>query len=126
MLPCNYCEVAQKCNKLAETHSIVSFSWFSSNSENLCNKQLPFVAGVSTEYRSALIQYKRPARGTEVQTATSPTQTPSSLPVVQPALTNEAIGTESRRYNCCIIRRGHAAEHACPEVTSWKHHNWTT
>jgi len=83
------------------------------------------VVAVSTEYRSALIQNKRPAKGTEVQTATSPTQTPSSLPVVQPALINEALGTETRRYNCCVIRRGNAAEHACPEATRWQHH-WTT
>ena len=57
---------------------------------------------------------KRHARGTEVQTVTSPTQTPSSLPVVQPAPTNEAVETETRQYNCCIIRKGNGAEHACP------------
>ena len=84
------------------------------------------MAAVSTEYRSALIQYKTPARGTEVQTATSPTQPPSSLPVVQPALINEALGTESGRYNCCIIGRGNAAEHACPEATWWQQqHHWS-
>ena len=42
------------------------------------------------------------------------------LPVVQPALTNEALGTESQRYNCSIISRGNAAEHACPESKRWQ------
>jgi hypothetical protein len=35
--------------------------------------------------------------------------------VVQPALTNETVGTESQRYDCSIIRRGNTAEHAYQE-----------
>ena len=39
----------------------------------------------------------------EVHSVTSPTQT------LSPALTNEALGTESQRYDCSIIRKGNAA-----------------
>jgi len=30
--------------------------------------------------------------------------------MVQPAITNEALGTESQRYNCSTIRRGNAVQ----------------
>jgi hypothetical protein len=48
------------------------------------------------------------------------------LPLVQPALTNKALETKSQWYNCSIIRRGNAAEHACPEAKRWQHHHCTT
>jgi len=38
------------------------------------------------------------------------------LPVVQPALANKALGTESQQYNCSIICRGNAAEHDHPDA----------
>jgi len=44
-----------------------------------------------------------------VHSVSSPSQTPSS-----PALTNEALGTESHQYNCSIIPRGKAAADTCP------------
>jgi hypothetical protein len=31
-----------------------------------------------------------------------------------------------RDYNRSIIRRGNAAEHACPEAKTWQPHHWTT
>jgi hypothetical protein len=37
------------------------------------------------------------------------------LPLVQPALTNWGLVTESQWCNCSIIRRGNATEHAFPE-----------
>ena len=39
------------------------------------------------------------------------------LSVVQPALTNEALRTESQQYNCSTIHRRNAAEQACPEAS---------
>ena len=39
-----------------------------------------------------------------MHSVTSSIQTPSHLPIVQPALTNEAVRTESQRYNCPIQR----------------------
>jgi len=44
----------------------------------------------------------------------------------KPALTNEGLETESLLYYCSIIRRGNAAEHACPEAKRWQLHHWTT
>jgi len=58
--------------------------------------------------------------GSKVQSATSPTQTPSS-----PALTNEVLRTEPQEFNCSIIRSGNAAEPACPEAKIWQPHQWT-
>jgi len=48
-------------------------------------------------------------RTTEVHSATSPTQTPPHLPMVQPALTEEELQSESQRYNCSITGRENAA-----------------
>jgi len=61
--------------------------------------------------------------GSEVKSVTSSTQNPSSLALVQSVLNNEALGTESQPYNCSIVRRGNAAEHACPEVKRWQPHH---
>jgi hypothetical protein len=52
------------------------------------------------------------ARGSEVHSVSSPSQTPSSS-----ALTNEALGTESHQYNCSIIHRRKAAADTCPEAS---------
>jgi len=39
--------------------------------------------------------------------------------VEQAAITNEAVGSKSKRYNFSIIRKGNTAEYACPEVKRW-------
>jgi hypothetical protein len=49
-----------------------------------------------------------------------------NLPMVQPAPTNKALGTKSQWNNCSTIRRGNAAEHACPESKRWQHHHHCT
>jgi len=66
------------------------------------------------------------ARGSEVDSVTSPTQTPPHLPVVQSTQTNVTLSTESQRCNSSIICRGNAAGHACPVGKRWQPHHWTT
>jgi len=53
-------------------------------------------------------------RGSEVQSVTSPTPTPTSPTAGKSYPNYEALGRGSQRYNCSIIRRGNAAEHTCP------------
>jgi hypothetical protein len=45
------------------------------------------------------------------------------LPVVQPALTNEALGAESQRCSCSIVLRGKAKERASPKTERWQPHS---
>jgi len=51
---------------------------------------------------------------------------PNSILTARGATCPEALGTESQRYNGFIIRRGNAAQLACPEVEGWQPHHWTT
>jgi len=39
--------------------------------------------------------------------------------VEQTTLTNEAVGSKSKQYNCSIILRGNTAEYTCPEAKRW-------
>jgi len=41
---------------------------------------------------------------------------PPHLPIAQPAVTNDALSTESQQYTHSTICQGNAAECACPEA----------
>ena len=49
-----------------------------------------------------------------MHSVTSPTQTPPHLPLVQPAVTEEELQTESQQYNCPITGRENPAGTSLP------------